>query len=140
MEKSILNYAKHKLKLEVEVMKILNYLKGLFWVILWIVLLSLWVALFRYYRILSANGLKYAYLVIPMIALIIGGFSVGRKTNEKGYLESIKIGLIYLVIVSILSFLVFKEPFQIKVIVYDIILLLTAMLGSMIGINFKKRA
>ncbi len=120
-------------------MNLINYLKGLLWTFVLMVLLSLWVTLFYYYHILNSSLLNILYLFIPVLTLFIGGFVVGRNSKEKGFLEGLKLGLIYLVIVTLISFLVFHTSFQGKMILYDLILLLTSMLGSMMGINFRKR-
>ena len=120
-------------------MNLINYLKGLLWTFVLMLLFSLWIALFYYYHILDNSILKYLYLFIPILTLFIGGFVVGRNSREKGFLEGLKLGLIYLVMVTLISFLIFHASFQGKMILYDVILLLTSMLGSMMGINFRKR-
>ncbi len=119
-------------------MKLINYLKGLVWTTVLLLLLSLWVSLFYYYQILSSSGLRYAYLIVPLISVLSGGFVVGRNSKEKGFLEGLKVGIIYLGIV-ILCGLLFHTTFNFHFLIYSILLLLTTMLGSMIGINFKKR-
>lgn len=120
-------------------MKLLNYLKGLLWTIGLIVILSLIVTIFHYFNILNTKGLEYAYLLVPIFSILMGAVIVGKNSKEKGFLEGIKMGIIYLGIMTILSLLIFKSNFELKVLLYDAILLLTAMLGSMIGINFKAK-
>ena len=117
-------------------MKIINYLKGFLWVFLTIIVLSFLVTLLHYFNILSGKGLETISLLVPIIGLLLGSIFLGRRSRQKGWLEGIKFGAIYLVIILLFSLLFFHPDFSIKIGLYYVILLLTAMLGSMIGINF----
>ena len=75
-------------------------------------------------------------MIVCFISIFIAGYHMGCRSKQKGYLEGIKIGLTIIGIFNILILLFDKV--SIKSLLYDFILLLTAILGSMIGINRKK--
>ena len=66
------------------------------------------------------------------------GIYIGNRTNKKGYLEGLKVGIISIIIFLIISYLAFDKVINIKNIIFYFILLISSVLGSMIGINKKK--
>ena len=68
--------------------------------------------------------------------MFISGFIVGKKSNKKGWLEGLKVGLLFFLIL-ILSNILFIKDFSFKIIIYIFILILPSMVGSMIGILKK---
>ncbi len=99
---------------------------------------SLIITLLSYINVLKGNGIVIATLLIPIISIFIGSFSLGRKSNKKGWLEGIKLGAILIFIIFLIDALIFKS-FILKKIIYYSILLITSILGSMIGIVNKKK-
>ena len=77
-------------------------------------------------------------MIIPIVSLLAGGFYIGKHSKENGWLEGLKIGLIFLVILFLLSYLGFQEGMHLKTWIYYLIILISSILGSMIGINKKK--
>ena len=63
---------------------------------------------------------------------------MGKNTVNKGWLEGIKFGLICIIIFIIFNYLAFDTFFNISNIILYIITLTASILGSIIGINFKK--
>ncbi len=96
------------------------------------------ITLLSYINVLKGNGIVIATLLIPIISIFIGSFSLGRKSNKKGWLEGIKLGAILIFIIFLIDALIFKS-FILKKIIYYSILLITSILGSMIGIVNKKK-
>jgi len=77
-------------------------------------------------------------IITTLISFIIGGIYIGNKSNKKGYLEGLKIGLIVIIIFFIISYLAFDKGITIKSSIYYLVILATSIIGSMIGINKKK--
>ena len=102
-----------------------------------IAILTLIVAILNYTNIMQNNTLKYSKLFIPIISIFISGIYIGKFAKEKGYLEGIKLGLIYTILTLILALLDYNN-IKWTIIIYYLILILVSMLGSMIGINRKK--
>ena len=121
----------------------MNYLKkigfGLLYTVIPILVSTLIVTLLHYFGIISKGFLSIMEILIPSLSLFVGGFQIGRRSKQKGWLEGIKEGLIVVVLMIIFSFLAFQNGFEIKNIIYYIILITSSTLGSMIGINFKKK-
>ena len=107
---------------------LINYLKNIGYVVL-----SILVSIFI--KILTGNSVKIFELIILFISLFILGLLTGRKANKKGYLEGIKIGSIMVVIILLLNLIVFKNKFTLLNILYYPLLILTSMIGSMVGIS-----
>lgn len=77
--------------------------------------------------------------IIPYISLLISTIILGKNSNKLAYLEGIKFSIIYLII-SIILTLIFKYTFNYKIIIYYLTVMISCVLGSMIGINIKKKS
>lgn len=80
---------------------------------------------------------KSLKLIIPIISMFIGGFMIGKRSIKKGWLEGIKIGLIFIFILVLYNLIILNNPFTLKTIIYYLILLSISVVGSMLGINKK---
>ncbi len=65
------------------------------------------------------------------------GFKNGKISKSKGYLAGLKIGLIFIAILIIFN-LIFLRNFKISLLIYYLLLLMSSVLGGMLGINRKK--
>jgi len=101
-----------------------------------IFILTLILTVLNYFNIINSSVFR---LVILIIGLITGSYILGSKSLKKGYIEGIKFGLIFLIIIFMFS-IIFKEKFKIDDFVYYLIIISTSMLGSMIGIQKKKKS
>lgn len=117
---------------------ILNYLKSLLAILIPFFVLLLTITILSYFDIMSTTISNYFKIIIPVISMMIGGFYLGKRSKEKGWLEGIKIGLIFLILLFIFSYLAFSKGMNLRTLIYYFILLISSMLGSMIGINKKK--
>lgn len=116
---------------------ILNYLKGLGISLGGLLVTMFFVTLLNYYNIINESILSILQIVIPTIWLFVGGFLIGRSSNDKGYLEGIKFGSIAVILFLLISLLGIGAKFEIKSIIYYLILIVSSMIGSIIGINKK---
>lgn len=116
----------------------MNYLKKIgtgFSYIIAITLVSiLLLTILNYFSIIGSKTVTFLEIVISFISTFIGGFIVGKKSNQKGWLEGLKFGGIFLIFIIILN-LILKNNIEIKNIIYYIIILFSAIFGSIIGIN-----
>lgn len=117
--------------------KIINYLKSLGLFIASILLLTIITTVLQYFNISQGlcNFLKIFSLVI---SIFIGSFYLGKKSIKKGYLEGLKLSIIILLFLFIINLIFFKDCFQWKNILYYIIIIITSIIGSVIGIQKKK--
>ncbi len=91
-----------------------------------------------YFNIISSSISSFMDIIIPSISFLVSGIYMGKKVLSKGWLEGLKIGLILLFVFILISILLFNYTYDFKNLLYYIILLISSMLGGMIGINRKK--
>lgn len=115
-----------------------KYLKSFLAILLPFLILILLTSILYYFNILSTQVINYMKMIIPTLSMLIGGIYIGRHSKENGWLEGLKLGLIFLFTMFIFSFLAFNEGMHFKTLLYYFILLITSILGSMIGINNSK--
>lgn len=94
--------------------------------------------LLGYFNITSLKVTEYLILFLTMISLFIGGFFLGKKCEKKGWLEGIKIGSMVIFLFFLISYLGLDQGFNIRVCIYYLLLLISSILGSMLGINKKE--
>ena len=90
-----------------------------------------------YFNLITMKTFSILKLLVILISTFITSFLLGTKTKNKGYLEGIKQSLILIVIFLIPT--IITSNFNLKVFIYYLIILITGSLGSMIGINRKKK-
>lgn len=115
-----------------------KYLKSLIYIIGIILISTLIITILNYFNIINGKSLETFKLIILIVSLFIGGFIIGKKSNNKGWANGLKLGLIVLVINIIFNYLAFNMSFTFKNLIYYLINLASTTIGSIIGINFKK--
>ena len=70
------------------------------------------------------------------IGLFVINFLNGKRTNQKGYLEGLKLGGLVILFFFIIS-LFTKDFISLSKIIYYGVLILISIIASSIGINFK---
>lgn len=117
----------------------MNYIKNVTFSILYIIgfilFLTFILTLFSYFNILSSKVVSIFKILIPVISLFIGGFYLGKRSNKKGWFEGLKLGLIFLILLVIFEFLALSINFEVKNILYYLIILASTSFGSIVGIN-----
>lgn len=101
-----------------------------------ILLFTLFTSILSYYKLINDVVLSILELVIPIISTIVGGFFVGIKSEERGYKSGIIFGILYTILNFIFA-LIFSY-FKFKLVLFYLIIIASAMFGSMIGINKRK--
>ena len=112
-----------------------NYLKSYLYLFGSIIILTLLLSIINYFFAIPTKVIK---LLIPIISILISSIILGKHTKSKAYLEGLKFSSLY-IILSILISVLTKNPFTIKLILSYLLLLLSGIIGSMIGINLNKR-
>lgn len=116
----------------------MNYVKALLVSFIGIIVMSMFTTTLYYFDIISTNLSSIFNIIIPIVFIILGTIYLGMKTNKKGWLAGIKYSLLFLIIISLINVLIYREDYQLINILYYLIIILTSILGSMIGINLKK--
>lgn len=103
-----------------------------------ILILNLIVTLLNYINIINLKFINIFSFIIPFISCFLSSIYLGKKSNNKGYIEGIKLGLIINIIFISINFILFNSGFKINNIIIYIIITISSILGSMVGINLKK--
>ena len=108
--------------------------------IIGIILISTFIlSIFNYFNIISGTTLSVFKILICIISLFIGGLVIGKSSSKKGWLEGLKLSLVYLLLLLIFNYLAFNSILSIKNIIYYIIIIISCIFGSIIGINLNKK-
>lgn len=118
----------------------MNYLKNLgksFIISMIIFILSLFlVTLLNYFNIINDSILNILTYIIPFISFFIGAFILGTKSNIKGFLEGLKFSLIFILLFVLINLLL-KNKFNLGSIIFYLIIIISSVTGSILGINKK---
>lgn len=119
----------------------MNYLKKLGKIIittlLSIIILGLILTILYYFDIINNNIYNIMKMVIVLLSLFINAFFLGKNSTKYGLVEGLKLGAIFLIIMFIIKIFT-SNSFDIRTVIYSIIILLTTSIGSVIGINKKE--
>lgn len=101
-----------------------------------VIILTFILTILNYFSLLSPSIVSILKLLIPLISIAVSAYKLGKRSEKRGYIEGIKIGT--LAILLFLVLVLFLDKFTVKSLLYYLIILLTSILSSMIGINKKK--
>ena len=94
------------------------------------------ITVLSYFNIVSGNILKIIELLIPIISIFIGSYILGMRCSNKGYIEGIKYGAIWILLFLVIN-IIFKN-FTYLSLVYYLIFMVVSIFASIIGINKRK--
>lgn len=103
--------------------------------ILMLLISTLFITLFHYFNIIGKKFVTILEIVVPILTLFIGGFLIGKTSEKKGWLEGLKLAFIFLILMILFNYLGLRNHLEIKNLIYYLILVISSMFGSMIGIN-----
>lgn len=115
----------------------MKYIKTIGYEFTLIFIFTLIYTILYYFNITSTSFNNILKIISFVIIFFLTGIRIGRLSSKKGWLEGLKIACITIVILIVLSIL-FRYDINIKEIIYYFIILITLVVSSMIGINFKK--
>lgn len=114
--------------------KVFDFLKGLAVPLVSFLILPLIISIFNLFG-LQIN--KIVLIIISSIVMLLSGFLIGKKSTKKGFISGAILGFCFIMVLIILG-LFLGVKFSFARFVYYIILILSTMLGSIVGINKKK--
>lgn len=112
------------------------YLKSMIYTIITILIGTILLTIFNYFNILNGLPLKIIMLMIPIIGMFIGSFKIGKASNKKGYIEGLKYGGIWVILLLVINLI--TKNFTLTSIIYYVVLLILSAFASILGINKKK--
>ncbi len=115
-----------------------TYIKNIAISLVFIFLSLLLLSTLYYFDILSNHIVNYLRPLVILLNIFISSYLIGKKADKNGYLEGLKYGGIILAVFFLIALFFFHNFFRVRFILYDIILMMTSVFGSMLGINKKK--
>lgn len=113
-----------------------KYLKSSIYTISILVISAIIVTILNYFNILMGIPLKIIELLIPIISLFVGGYIIGKNSNNKGYIEGLKYSAIWILLFLVINLII--KNFTYLSLIYYFILIIIGIVSSIIGINRKK--
>ena len=84
------------------------------------------------------NYITFFMIFNLVLSVFIGGFICGKGSLKKGWLEGLKYGFVFLFILTLLNILGYSNSLSMKYFVFSCIILVSSILGGMVGIGFSK--
>lgn len=117
----------------------MNYLKNIGVALLYIIgimlVLTFISTFFNYINLFNNSTMSIFKIIIPIASVLIGGFIIGKRTGKNGWLEGLKLSLIFIIILTIFNYLGLDHKISLKTIIYYAILIISTIFGSIIGVN-----
>lgn len=98
---------------------------------------SFLLTILNYFNLVTGTFFTILKLLIPFLSLLIAGILLGKKSKSKGWLEGLKLSLGFIIIFTLIQLFFLEDPFRITNILYDAILMMITIFGSMLGINMR---
>lgn len=99
---------------------------------------SLFTSILYYFDLTTDKINNILLYLVSISAFFISSLMLAKNSKYKGLITGLFYFLFWFVIMIFLSIVIFKNPFEIKNMIYDIILLLFTLLGAIIGKNMQK--
>lgn len=115
----------------------IKYLKTILYILGSILLLAIIIGSLSYFNIINNSSSNVLEIIAINLSLFIGGVFLGRNSSSKGYLEGIKIGVVALGVLLLLNLVVFNNSFFPVSILFYLLILISPVAGSILGINKK---
>lgn len=109
------------------------------YIIVPLIVLLFFFTILNYIGLISYKVLNVIRFILLIACIIFGSYKLGKESNSKGWLEGLKFGLIICLIFIIINYLIVHVGFNIKHIIYFGSILGSSILGSILGINKKKK-
>lgn len=100
-----------------------------------LLIFTLLITFFNYFNMIGKKTVTILEIIGPVLTLFVGGFLIGKESKQKGWLEGLKLALIFIVLIVLFNYLGLRNHLEIKNLIYYLILTITCMFGGMIGIN-----
>lgn len=125
--------------LHMNIIYLKNYLKTMGLCLTLFLLITLLATTLNFLNIITTNTMNLLKMIIPVITILISGIYLGSKAKSKGWKEGLKLSIVIIILLLLIHLIWMRNTFGIKNIFYYSILMISSMVGSMIGINIKRK-
>ena len=115
------------------------YLKNYGIMIITFLITTLIISILNYFNLINQNIINITKLIIPIIIFFIFGIKIGKISKNKGYLEGIKYSTIFLIFFLIITFIFYRKEINFNLIILYSSIIISTMIGAIIGIQEKKQ-
>lgn len=95
------------------------------------------ISFMSYINILGGKVLSIIKILLSFSAILVGSFKQGIQSNKRGFLEGLKFGGAFILILAIINS-IFYQQFAIKNLFYYGLSIFISICGGMLGISKKK--
>ncbi|MFD0588268.1 TIGR04086 family membrane protein [Paenibacillus sp. GCM10027627] len=113
-------------------------LAGVVFSLIWLAIGALTLSLLLHFTDMKESNLASSALFIHSLSALAGGFTSGKRSEKKGWYNGGLLGLIYGIIIIIVSFLAANASISWNSVLILGAALLAGAFGGMIGVNLRK--
>lgn len=113
-------------------------LAGVIFSLLWLAAGALLLSLLLHFTTMQESNLGSYTLIIHAFSSLAGGFTAGKRSERKGWSNGGMLGILYGLIVIIISFLASDASITLHSFTIVGAALVSGAFGGMIGVNLKK--
>jgi putative membrane protein (TIGR04086 family) len=114
------------------------FIAGLVYILIIVLLGTLVTSLLLSMSGIQESSLPYFAYPLHVIALLIGGWIAGRRAKEKGWYYGGMSGLIYAVLLLLISFLGLDQSLGMDSLMILLVSFASSALGGILGVNMKR--
>lgn len=103
-----------------------------------LLILTFILTFFNYINIINGGFFTFFMIFNFVFSVFLGAFMISKKCNNNGWFEGLKFGFVFLLFISLLDYFGFSFKFNLKFLMFSVILLVSSIFGGMVGINFRK--
>lgn len=119
----------------------MNYLKNIcisfIYSFLSLIILTFILTFLNYINFIDGGFFVFFLIFNFVFSVFLGSFVISKKCSNNGWFEGLKFGFIFLLFVCLLDYFGFSFSFDLKFLMFSAIILVTSILGGMVGINFR---
>lgn len=107
------------------------------WVFIFILMLITSMILALVLHLTNFNEATLSWLTFPLglFLLFIGGFIAGIKSQQKGWMTGIIVGLGFTILIFLVQYLGYKHSFSLQQILHHLGFVFSCVIGSIFGVN-----
>lgn len=100
-------------------------------------IISLVLSLLHYYNVININFYNILTNILSILIFLGAGIFLGFKSETKGWLKGLILGIIYLIIAFLVHFAIIKDTLEFQSVLNILIKFIILPIGSIIGVNLK---
>ncbi len=99
------------------------------------ILLAGYAALLTYTSV-PEEGMPLCTMVIQMLSVLAASTSVTSQMRKQGLKNGVLVAILYLIPIMFMSYLHQGEAFNVKFLIFGLLMLLMGAIGGIVGVNF----